>query len=81
MCNGPKTVAEYAVYRSVADGPFDLIGSTTTGVWSFDDNVQDLADTPGKFCYYVEAHEAGNSSGINALSTSNIACAVQQEEV
>lgn len=75
------TVAEYAVYRSVADGPFDLIGSTTTGVWSFDDNVQDLADTPGKFCYYVEAHEAGNSSGINALSTSNIACAVQQEEV
>ncbi len=75
------SVAGYSVYRSVADGPFELIGTTATGVWSFDDNVQDLADTPGKFCYYVVAEEAGNPSGTDAISTSNFACAVQQEEV
>ena len=75
------SVAGYSVYRSVDDGPFDLIGTTATSVWSYDDNVQDLAYTPGKFCYYVVAEEVGNPSGIDASSTSNFACAVQQEEV
>lgn len=74
-------VQGYAIHRSVDDGPFDLIGTTLPGTWRFDDNVQDLAWTPGKFCYYVEAIEAGNPAGINAISVSNIACAVQQEEV
>ena len=74
-------VAGYAVYRSVADGPFQLIGNTAMGEWEFDDDVQGLASTPGKFCYYVVANEAGNTSGIDAISTSNIACAIQQEEV
>lgn len=74
-------VQGYAVYRSVDDGPFDLIGTTTADTWRFDDNVQDLAWTPGKFCYYVEASETGNAAGIDAISSSNIACAVQQEEV
>lgn len=72
-------VDRYEVYRSVADGPFWLVGATAD--WYFDDDVQDFADTPGKFCYYVVAHEAANSAAINAISTSNIACAVQQEEV
>ncbi len=74
-------VAGYAVYRSVADGPFQLIGNTAMGEWEYEDDVQGLASTPGKFCYYVVANEVGNTSGIDAISTSNIACAIQQEEV
>lgn len=74
-------VQGYAVFRSVADGPFAPIGSTGLDQWSLVDNVEDLYLSPGKFCYYVEALEAGNPSGINASSVSNTVCAVQQEEV
>lgn len=72
-------VESYTVYRSIADGPFEPVGTTTD--WHLADNVQDFANTPGKFCYYVVAQEVGNSSAINALSTSNVACAVQEEVV
>ena len=74
-------VAGYTVYQSIADGPFAQVGVTAPGMWQFADNVEALFNTPGKFCYYVEANEVGNPSGINAISTSNIACAVQKEEV
>ncbi len=74
-------VAGYTVYRSVADGPFQAIATTGAGQWHLVDDVQALSTTPGKFCYYVEATEAGNPSGINAVSLSNQACAVQQEEI
>jgi hypothetical protein len=74
-------VQGYAVYRSVAEGPFAMIGATASGQWQFVDHVESLYNTPGKFCYYVQALEVGNPAGINASSTSNTACAVQQEEV
>lgn len=74
-------VSGYRVFRSVADGPFSLLATTGPAQWSFQDDVQGLWQSSGKCCYYVEAVEAGNPSGINALSTSNSACAVQQEEV
>lgn len=74
-------VLGYTVYRSVADGPFQIIGATAPNQWFFVDNVEDLYRSPGKFCYYVQAQEAANPSGINATSESNTACAVQQEEV
>jgi gliding motility-associated-like protein len=74
-------VSGYAVYRSVADGPFQLVGGTAPGQWEFADDVNDLYLTPGKFCYYVEAQETGNPAGIDATSASNIACTVQQGEV
>lgn len=75
------TVAGYDVFRSVADGPYQLITTTGAAQWNFTDDVQDLWTSPGRFCYYVEALEVGNASGINATSTSNTACAVQQEEL
>lgn len=74
-------VSGYAVFRSVADGPFQLVAATAADQWSFADDVNNLYLTPGKFCYYVVATEAGNPAGINASSTSNAVCAVQQEEV
>ncbi len=74
-------VQGYAVYRSVADGPFQLIGATAADQWQFVDNVEGFYQSPGKFCYYVQAVEAGNPAGINATSESNNVCAIQQEEV
>lgn len=74
-------VAGHTVFQSIADGPFQAVGTTAATTWQYADNVQDLFGTPGKFCYYVRSDEAGNPAGINAVSTSNIACAVQQEEV
>lgn len=72
-------VQHYQVFRSIADGPFQPVGTTTD--WNYLDNVIHLDHTPGKFCYYVQAVETANPAGINATSTSNIACAVQKEEV
>lgn len=75
------TVQGYTVYRSVAGAPFLPIGTTPADQWSFADPVSPLWESPGRFCYYVQAVEVGNPSGINATSVSNTACAVQQEEL
>lgn len=74
-------VTGYAVYRSVADEPFALLAFNPPGQWRLEDDVNSYIATNGKFCYYVEAVEGANPSGINARSTSNLACAVQQEAV
>lgn len=76
---GPVTA--YSIYRSVADGPFTLLATNAPGDWEYDDDVNAFISTNGKFCYYVEAYESGNPSGIDATSTSNIACAVQPEAI
>jgi hypothetical protein len=73
------TVAGYAVYRSVADGAFEQIALLPSDPWEYDDDVNAFVAETGNFCYYVVAIEAGNPSGINATSTSNNACAFQQE--
>ncbi|MCB9166363.1 MAG: gliding motility-associated C-terminal domain-containing protein [Flavobacteriales bacterium] len=36
--------------------------------------------TNGRFCYFVEANETGDPSGINASSISNEACAIQEAQ-
>jgi CHU_C Type IX secretion signal domain len=74
-------VAGYNIHRSVADGPFELIATAPPDPWSYTDDVNAFVSETGRFCYYVEAIEAGNPSGINAISTSNVACAVQQDLV
>lgn len=72
-------VAGYVVHRSVDDGPFEPIANLPSDPWEFADDVNAYASETGNFCYYVVAIEAGNPSGINASSSSNIACAFQQE--
>ncbi len=74
-------VSGYAVYRSVGDGPFTPINFNAPAEWEAEDNVNLLINSNGRFCYYVEAIETGNPTGMNALSTSNIACAIQPEAV
>lgn len=71
----------YNMYRSIDNGPFLLLASLPPDPWEYVDNVQMFTGTAGRFCYYVQAVEAGNPSGINATSESNIACAVQEELV
>ena len=73
------SVSGYTVYRSIGDLPFVPIAFNAPNVWELDDDVSALWPSNGRFCYYVEALEAGNASGINAISTSNEACAIQQE--
>ncbi|MBL7950691.1 MAG: gliding motility-associated C-terminal domain-containing protein [Flavobacteriales bacterium] len=75
------TVQAYALYRQIADGAFSLRTIAPADPWVFMDDVSSLTSTTGRFCYYVVAVESGNASGINMTSTSNVACAVQEELV
>lgn len=74
-------VSGYTIHRSLDDGPFTPIAVNPPGEWSYTDDVRAFTAGNGRFCYYVEAVEAGNASLIDATSLSNIACAVQEEEV
>lgn len=74
-------VSGYAILRSVAGGPYTLLATNAPGVWSYVDDVRDLDATNGSFCYQVQALEAGNPSGLNATSESNIVCAIQEAQV
>jgi gliding motility-associated-like protein len=71
----------YTIYRSLDNGPFTPIAINPPAQWDYTDDVRAFTAGNGLFCYYVEANEAGNPSAIEAVSTSNAACAVQQEEV
>ncbi len=74
-------VSGFEIERSIADGPFAPLATTGPLEWSYDDDVVDLYTTNGKFCYRVRAIESGNPAGINASSESNLACAIQPEQV
>jgi hypothetical protein len=74
-------VGGYAIYRSVADGPFELFALVPPDPWTYTDTVNAFSDRTGRFCYFVEALEAGNPSGIDAVSRSNEACAAQEDLV
>lgn len=71
----------HRVYRQVEQGPEELLQVAPPQPWTLADDVSAYTDLSGRFCYYVEAVEVGNSSGINAISRSNTACAVQEELV
>lgn len=74
-------VAGYRIWRSLADGPFDAIAVVPSFPWEYADDVNAFIGQTGRFCYRVEAFEAGNPSGIDAASMSNDACAYQEELV
>lgn len=75
------TVGGYRVFRMIDEGPMALIGTAPADPWVYSDDVQDLTATNGRFCYYVQALETGNPSGVDATSKSNVVCAVQEELV
>ncbi len=74
-------VVGYTVYRSIGDGAFMPIAFNPPDMWELDDDVNSYIASNGRFCYFVEANESGNPSGINSVSMSNEVCAIQQEAV
>lgn len=69
----------HVIHRQFMDHPMAALDIVGAAPWSYDDDVSLYAATDGRFCYYVQAVEFGNPSGINATSESNVVCAVQQE--
>ena len=72
-------VAAYNIYRSI-DGVFNPIPLATVNPADtfFVDNVADIVEGDGTFCYYIQALEdVGNPYGFTETSTSNVACAYQ----
>lgn len=74
-------IGGHLLYRSVGSGPEELLQVLPPDPWVYVDDVSALTSTTGRFCYRVEALEAGNPIGLDMVSESNIACAVQQELV
>jgi len=74
-------VSSYILYRGIGEDPPTQLAVLPPDPWEFVDDVQAYTASVGRFCYYVQALEVGNASGINATSESNIACAVQEELV
>ncbi|MBK6774483.1 MAG: gliding motility-associated C-terminal domain-containing protein [Flavobacteriales bacterium] len=70
----------FNIYRSIAGGPFSLLATNPASQAELLDDVSALYETNGNFCYYVECLESGNPGGVDAVSVSNVACAVQQEQ-
>lgn len=75
-------IGSHDIYRSVDDGAYQLIATVPSDPWEYTDDVNAFVTTSGgRFCYYVVTHEAGNPSGIDATSASNIACTAQEDLV
>jgi gliding motility-associated-like protein len=60
-------VARYHIYRSIGIGNTEeWIATVNAGARSYEDDVSTLSNTPGEFCYRIEAEEIEN----NILDTS-----------
>lgn len=69
-------VSEYRIYRAYDGMPMEIIATVATSTRNFVDQVGDLLNTPGSFCYVVEAVEGINTFGFAENSMSNEACAL-----
>ncbi len=76
------TVNEYRIYRNI-DGNWSLLAQATPGTGSkmrYDDDISSLNNTPGHFCYLVEAEgniQYQNGDTATFVSTSNELCVSQ----
>ncbi len=75
------SVSGFEIYRSIGGAPFTQIAFNAATDWELYDDVNNYLTSNGRFCYRVEALETGDPSGVNAISVSNEACAVQPEAV
>lgn len=69
-------VVRYEIYRSV-NGEYSnasLIATVPPNTRTYTDNLEDLLQTTGRFCYQVVAFEGTDTLGIHASSLSNISC-------
>ena len=71
---------DFSLYRAV-DGIWDPTPVTkpTFGINDYNDNVADIYQTTGKFCYKIQAYEGpGNTYGFADSSMSNEFCLIQE---
>jgi len=72
-------VAQYNIYRSISSaGEMTLLTTVPGNITYYEDNVFDLIDTHGEFCYFIEAVENLNDYDRADVVQSNISCAVQE---
>jgi gliding motility-associated-like protein len=74
-------ILEYRIHRRVANEAMEQIAQVPAPDIEYADDVAAFIESTGRFCYYVEAVESGNPSGINATSASNEICVVQEDLV
>ncbi len=74
-------IRAYDIYRSVDGGPSELIASNQENITFFEDDVSELLESKGEFCYYIEASESSSPLGLNARSLSNLLCLTQPPKV
>jgi hypothetical protein len=72
---------DFVLERSIGGLPLSDLVVLPPEPWTYLDDVSAFTFTDGRFCYRIRAEEGGNPSGINAVSYSNVACAVQEETV
>lgn len=73
-------ISGYRIYRSNEPGELgNLLVELPGGVTSFEDDVSDLLQSPGEFCYSIEAIEAGG--GITFNSFSNQMCLTLEPKI
>lgn len=71
-------VSQYRIYRALGkNNAYSPLANVNGNVGFYEDDVYDLIETHGEFCYYIEAIENYNSFGRSDTVRSNIACAVQ----
>ena len=75
-------VDNYNVYRRIGlNGAEELLTTLGGSSTFFEDDVSDLYDTPGEFCYRVEALENTNSWGTSSSAFSNELCLTQPPRI
>lgn len=79
----PGATAGYRVYRKYnLGGATELIATLPSSVFTWEDDVSTLLESPGDFCYIVEAMDAfpGPAGGLN-YALSNQMCLTQEPVV
>ena len=72
-------VERYEIYRWVGNQEFpNLLVTLAGGITSYVDQVGDLLNTPGEFCYRITAVENGNGYTLPGLPESNRLCLTQE---
>lgn len=72
-------VSEYTIFRSLGrQGTFEPLVTLSGNASVYEDDVSELYDLHGEFCYYIKARENTNQYGREDTLRSNIACAEQE---
>jgi gliding motility-associated-like protein len=83
----PDGVDYYNIYRNYKSSEYEYLATVPRTTLTYTDNVIDLIEGEGNFCYYVEAVETGPYllgnpiHSFDETSASNVACAPQHPNI